>query len=435
MSKPFKSQKFKTLLPYFLLALAIIAAYRISGEMNFFLDILRRGWGIISPFFAGFILAYIVNIPIGGIQKLLVLTGNKILSDKQRPPKRQKKQKPRGVIRNFFQKRPKLLNFLKGFVSICQKVLRVFAKFILKRQKMLSVISVAVITVGIITLALNFIIPAIVDSIAFFIANIPVYWDGIVRAVEEFNNMELFGWHINAELIFTILGEMFADFDMGVLAQPLAALAGVGVAVFNGLIAFISSIYILVEKDKFKVYLRRLLRVFTSEGAQNAIIQNFSRLNHNIRQYVRTQTIDGLILGTMATIALALMGSPYALILGIMLGIVNYIPYFGSIFGTIVAVLVVTLTQGLTMGAISAVSLLVIQQIDANIVQPRLMSGSFSLSPLLVIISITFGGAMAGIFGMIIAIPIVAVLKDIFDGIVNYCERKKFGTTGESEGD
>ena len=384
MNKPFKSQKFKTLLPYFLLAVAIIATYRISGEMDFFFGILRRGWAIISPFFAGFILAYIVNIPIGSIQKLLAKTKN---------------------------------------------------KFILKRQKMLSVISVAVLTAGIIALALNFIVPAIADSITFFRDNWEYYWASILLVVDNFNAMELFGLRIDAELISTIFDEL----DMEFLLQPLAglgtALANLGMAVFNGLIAFISSIYILVEKDKFKVYLHRLLRVFTSEGVRNAIIQNFSRLNNNVRQYVRTQTIDGLILGTMATIALALMGSPFALILGIMLGILNYIPYFGSIFGTVVAVLVVTLTQGLTMGAISAAVLLVIQQIDANIVQPRLMSGSFSLSPLLVIISITFGGAIAGIFGMIIAIPIVAVLKDIFDGIVNYYERKKFGTAEVKEGE
>ncbi|MCL2839366.1 MAG: AI-2E family transporter [Defluviitaleaceae bacterium] len=128
----------------------------------------------------------------------------------------------------------------------------------------------------------------------------------------------------------------------------------------------------------------------------------------------------------MATIVLLILGSPHAIVLGIMLGIVNYVPYFGSLFGTIVVVIVVALTQGFTMGAISAGLLIVVQQIDANIVQPKLMSGSFSLSPLLVIISITIGGAIGGILGMLVAIPIVAVLKDIWDEILAHFERKAY---------
>jgi predicted PurR-regulated permease PerM len=86
---------------------------------------------------------------------------------------------------------------------------------------------------------------------------------------------------------------------------------------------------------------------------------------------------------------------------------------------------VVLFTQGLGMAAIAAVVLLITQQIDGNIIQPKLMGGSFSLSPLLVIISITVGGAFAGILGMIAAIPIIAVLKEMLDSIIEYVNRKK----------
>jgi len=370
-------QKFKFFLPYFLLALAIIVAFRITGEIEFFANGFRRIWGIISPFFAGFMLAYIINIPISGIQKLLAKVNN---------------------------------------------------DFVQRRQKMLSVFAMLLIIAGIIGLALNFIVPAIQTSIEFLNENIPVYMEAITRVVYDFYDMQLFGLPpIDAELIFSIVGEIFAELTWEQISQPLNVLMGVGTAVFNGAIAFISSIYILVEKDRFKGYLRKLIAVFAPESVQTGIFEIFGGLNNNVRTYIRTQTIDGIILGTMATIFLWAIGSPFAVILGIMLGIVNYIPYFGSIFGTAVAVIVVTITQGIGMGAISAAALLIIQQIDANIIQPRLMSDSFSLSPLLVIISITFGGAIAGILGMFVAIPVVAVLKDIFDAIVEYYERKKFG--------
>jgi len=369
-------EKFISLLPYFLLALAIILAYRLTGELGFFVDFIRQAAGVLSPFFYGFLLAYIINVPCGSIQKLIAKSKN---------------------------------------------------KYILKRQKMLSVLAVFLILVVIIAVILNLVVPAIVDSIDFFISHIPVYWESVVQTIDYINRLDLFGIHISAEGIFQQLGNIFGDFSLENLAQPLNVLMGVGTTVFTGVIAFISSIYILVEKDRFKALMRRLLKIFTSVAVYSAVMEIFSRLNKYCRQYIHTQTIDGIILGTMATILLFILGSPYALVLGIMLGIVNYVPYFGSIFGTLVAVTVVAFTQGLTMGAISAASLLLIQQIDANIIQPRLMSDSFALSPLLVIISITIGGAIAGILGMLVAIPVIAVLKDIFDSMISYCEHKKFG--------
>jgi len=376
-------EKFKTLLPYFLLAVAIIAAYRISGEMGIFFDFLRRAWGVVAPFFYGFLLAYIFNIPCGSIQKLLVKTKN---------------------------------------------------KFIIKRRNVISLLIVLLLFVLLIVLVLNIVIPAIANSIAFFIANLPVYWDGVLRLINEFNNLELFGLHINAEAILGQLSGAFENFSIDTLWAPINAIMGAATAVFSGAIAFISSIYILIEKENCKAYLNKLLKVFASDRVRVTTIDIFSKLNKNFRQYIHTQTIDGMILGTMATVALFIMRSPFALVLGLMLGIVNYIPYFGSIFGTLVAVLVVTFTQGLTMGLIAAVALFVIQQIDANIIQPKLMSGSFALSPLLVIISITIGGAFAGIFGMIIAIPIIAVLKDLLDDVVAYVAHKKSGVSDELEG-
>jgi len=381
MPKKINTDKLKSLLPYFVLALAIIISYRIIAELSFFIDILRQGWGILRPFFYGFIVAYIINVPCSGVQKLLARSSN---------------------------------------------------KFIIKRQRILSVLIVFLILALVIYLTLDLIVPAIANSISFFIENIPVYWEAVVQFIDDINDLELFGLYISAEGIFSFLGDIFADFSFENLASPINAIMDAGAAVFTGFIAFISSIYILVEKDRIKKLVHKLLRIFAPKEFNNFVVEYGSKLNKNFRQYIHTQTIDGLILGTLATIQLFILGSPFALVLGIMLGIVNYVPYFGSIVGTIIAVLVVGLTQGFTMGAIVTVTLLITQQIDANIIQPRLMSGSFSLSPLLVIISISAGGAVAGILGMIAAIPIVAVLKDMFDGIVAYYEYKKFGNQGGS---
>jgi len=376
MNKSSILEKLISLIPYFLFALAVIIAYRISSELSFFADFIRTAWGVILPFFYGFILAYLVNIPSSGLRKLL------------------------GKSKN---------------------------KFINKYRNLLSIFVVFVILIIIVIVILNLVIPAIVDSITFFIINIPVYWEGAVQLIHHINSLDLFGLYISDEFIYAQLANALGVIRIENLLNPIAAIMGLGTTLVNGVIVFFSSIYIIVEKDKFKAVIRRLVRIFATPTAGIAFLEIFSRLNKYFRQYIRTQTIDGIILGSMATILLFLIGSPFALVLGIMLGVVNYIPYFGSIFGSLIAIIVVIFTQGATMGVVAAVSLLIIQQIDANFIQPRLMGGSFSLSPLLVIISITIGGAIAGILGMLVAIPIVAVVKDIFDSIIVYYENKKFG--------
>jgi len=377
-------QKFKSLMPYFLLALLIIAAYRISGEMRFFFGFFGWLWEVISPFFYGFLLAYVINIPCGTIQKLLYKTN---------------------------------------------------VKFLVKGRKIISLALVMIIFVFLVFFALNMVIPAIVGRIAFFIETIPTYWEGVVQFADNFNNLELFDWTIDSELIFNFLGNLFDDFSIDSLLAPISAIVGAANVIFRGAIAFIASIYIMIEKERCKAYINKLLRIFTTVKFRGLVSEIFGGLNKNLRRYIHTQTLGGVILGATSSIALFILGSPYALVLGILLWIANYIPYFGSIVAVIISVLVVTFTQGLTIGAISLGLLLVIQQVEVNIIQPKLMSDAFSMSPLLVIISISIGGAIGGILGMIVVIPIVAVLKDMLDNIVAYHERKKFGIPQDAEDD
>jgi predicted PurR-regulated permease PerM len=227
---------------------------------------------------------------------------------------------------------------------------------------------------------------------------------------------------------------MLPQISLENLTAPMNMLFGVGSVIFTGFLTLVSSVYILFEKDKFKAFLCRLLRVFTSTQAYDNLLKYSRRLNENFKQYIYTQTLDGFILGTVVTLELYfIIGSEYFLLLGVMLGILNYIPYFGSIIGSIIAILVVMLTQGLPTGMLTTVILLITQQLDGNVLQPRLMGDRFAMSPLLVIISITIGGAYAGALGMIAAIPIVAVLKDILESIVQEYEHKKVRKMAEYE--
>jgi len=369
------SEKLRALFPYFLLAIAVIIAYRIISELAFFMGIVGSLWGIITPFFYGFLLAYVLNIPYSSLFKLL------------------------GKSKN---------------------------EFVLKRRKALSIAGVYLGLILVVYSVIRLIVPAVYDSVLIFNAELQTYLDRTIMFFDDLVGMEILGMEITYEGLASLFQDVVAGFDFSNFAGHVNTfLTGVASAVFTSILALISSIYILVEKDKLKAYAYRLIRAFSTPLTLEAIMEFSGRLNRNFKQYIYTQTIDGLILGTIVTIALYILGSPFFLILGIMLGIVNYIPYFGSIIGSIIAVLIIAITQDINTALIGAVVLFVIQQIDGNFIQPRLMSGSFSLSPLLVIVSITIGGAFAGILGMIATIPIIAVLKDLFEGLIVHHEWKK----------
>jgi predicted PurR-regulated permease PerM len=386
MGKFFKSRMMVGMVPYFILAVAVILTWHIIGSWEMFAGGIGRFWGIITPFMYGLIVAYILNMPCSAIQKLL-----------------EKTKKP----------------------------------FITKRSRGFAVLILFVLLLGLVALTLNLIIPTIYQSILLFIAEFPNYQQGLFNMIDSINNWdfpEFFGdVYIDPDGLMTALTGMVTAFAEDFDGENVAAIANVIGTIFGSLfstmfhaiLTIVSSVFLLVQRDTILMFVRRLVTAFTAEKTNAFIMKYAGKLNYNFRMYIYTQTIDGIILGSLMTIVLAIAGSPYFLVLGLMLGIFNYIPYFGSIVGTAVALIVVAFTQGMGVALILLPIMFFIQQMDGNFIQPKLMGGAFTLSPLLIIISVTIGGAYAGILGMLMAIPIVAVLKDILDNLMDYREQKK----------
>jgi len=377
VNKFLKSRMMRSMTPYFILGVALIISFRLISEIGFFSGIVGQFFSIIAPFLLGAVFAYILNLPCSFIQRMYMKINN---------------------------------------------------PFIQKRSRPISVATLFLIVVLIIAFALNMVIPAVIASIVEFTENFPDYEETFRNWMMTVNSWDLpaFIPPVDEDALIVVVQNFLQGFNVEELAgSVIAGFGSAAVAVFQTIIAIISSIYYLLEKDRLKVFFEKLIIAVSAERTSSTIVKYAKKLNHNFHRYIYTQTIDGIILGSLMTITLWLFGSPHFWILGLILGIVNYIPYFGSIFGTLFAVLVVAFTQGLPTAALAAVIMFIIQQIDGNVIQPKLMGGSFSLSPLLIIISVTVGGAYAGVLGMLVAIPIVAILKDLLDEYIAYRERKK----------
>ena len=131
------------------------------------------------------------------------------------------------------------------------------------------------------------------------------------------------------------------------------------------------------------------------------------------RKFITSQFLDACIIAFLSSIILSVLGVPFAITLGLVLGLANMIPYFGSIFASIFVAIVTLFTSGPSLAFAALIALTILQQIDGNVIGPRIMAGALKLNPIIIIISITIGGAYFGILGMFLAVPIAAIIKII----------------------
>lgn len=122
---------------------------------------------------------------------------------------------------------------------------------------------------------------------------------------------------------------------------------------------------------------------------------------------------------------MSIMHVKYAVMLGLFIGLFNLIPYFGAIIAVAISVILTILTGGLSKAIEMTIVVIILQQIDANFINPKIVGESLEISPLLVIFSVTIGGAYFGILGMFLAVPVAAVIKVLITDLVDYKYKKR----------
>ena len=139
-------------------------------------------------------------------------------------------------------------------------------------------------------------------------------------------------------------------------------------------------------------------------------------INHVIRQFVRGDLVIAVIVGILVGIGVKLVGMEYALLIGLICGVFDLIPYFGPVIGAVPAVLL-ALTKSPVMALKVALVIFVVQQLEGNVISPKLMGESVGLHPLWVIFALLAGGELAGFWGMLMAVPVAAVIRVVLNHV------------------
>lgn len=303
---------------------------------------------------------------------------------------------------------------------------KVKIKFIRKRSRVLGVITVYLIILAIIIILFSCIMPIVFGSIADFLNNLQGY---ITSAIENYNKLpedSFFKGQIVQDAIHSLQNINIKQYFnveqiIGYVTNAISAVF----SVIDIFIAIIVSIYILTERKQIIAFLKKLTGAIFKENTYKNIDKYFNNSNEIFFKFIASQFLDAIVVGILVTIALTIMKVKYAPLLGFFIGMFNMIPYVGAIIATVIAVLVTLITGGLSQAIWMVIVVVILQQIDANIINPKIVGQSLKISPLLVLFAVTVGGAYFGIVGMFLAVPVIAILKILINDYIEYKNKLK----------
>lgn len=372
--------KWKELTKYlslFVFAVAVIAVYKTFDNFGRILDFFHEVITLLYPFIIGFVIAYVLLVPCRFIENLLA-----------------KRSTP----------------------------------FLVKHRRAIAVSTIYIVFVAVIVLSLVAIIPAVVSNLMDFYNNLPSL---IGDFVNWFNSLNL-GVTIGDGTIQQIFDNEFFSFQKMLsylnfdnVNKYAQGVINAGSGLFKVFMGIIISVYILIDRTNLKQSMFRFGKLLFREKTRNFLVKYLSRINEFANKYIYCMLVDAIIIFIASFIILSVEGVKYAPLLALMLGAFNLIPYFGAITATVLTGVITVFTGSLTLAIVAVVSMIILQQLDSNLIQPKLLSGSLQIKPFWVIFGILLSGGLFGVVGIFLAVPITALCRSILIDIMDYQDTKE----------
>ena len=355
---------------WFLFAVAVITVYKTLDNFTAIGEFLKKLFGILMPFIMGGLIAYILYIPCRKIESTL------------------RKSKL------------KLLN---------------------KRARGISILIVYLIVALLLIILINCILPPMVTSVRDLISNLPNYYTNLTKTINELPEDSVLVKLNAKELINKISSIDFGKYvTPEYITQYIKGVMNVATGLFDVFVTVIISIYTLAERARIVKFFKRLSSAIFGDKNYNVIEKYFTKTNEIFFNFVSGQLLDAVFVGIMTTVAMSIMKVQYAALLGFMIGLFNLIPFFGAIVAVGISIIITFCTGGLSKAIWLAVVIIILQQLDANIINPKIISDKLKISPILIIMSVTIAGAYSGVLGMFLAVPIVAMFKLILNDYIDF---------------
>ncbi|MGX7098559.1 AI-2E family transporter [Globicatella sanguinis] len=350
-----------------LILASIYVVYRYWGAAE---EILMTVFDASKPFFVGAMIAYIVNILMDGYE-----------------------------------------NLITRFVSF---------QPILKMKRNLSLLLAYLTFVIAIIVILGIVIPELIRAVQSLLSIDPKTIQQMFKSMEDNGIIKQIIGLIqgdtsgNVDIASTITGyvQQILNSIGNLLLGILTSATSIFSTVINVFMSIVFSIYVLISKDKLSVQFTNVLKAYVPDWYQT-IEATIDVFNQSFRGFIVSQTIEAVILGGLSFVGMLVLRLPYASTVSIMIGSTSLIPLVGAFIGAIIGIVLI-LTQSVSQAFIFIIFIIVLQQVESNLIYPRVVGGSVGLPPMWVLVAISIGGAIANIFGMFVAVPIAAALYKLF---------------------
>lgn len=326
-------------------------------------------FGFISPFLLGGVMAFILNVPMRRIEKLLPMKENNRL------------------------RRP------------------------------ISLVLTLLFVVGLLLLVIFVVMPQLFETFMSLQNSIPVFLAGVKKGAEDLfaQNPEILDYINGIQIDWKSFSEDVIGFLSSGASTVLNSTITAAVSIVSGVttfgIALVFAIYILLQKEMLSAKMKKLMRAFLPDQVTENILSVADLAYNTFSHFLTGQCLEAVILGTMFFITLSVLRLPYALLVGVLIAFTALIPIFGAFIGCVIGAFLMLMVKPLDALLFVAV-FFILQQIEGNLIYPHVVGNSVGLPSIWVLVAVTIGGSAMGIAGMLIFIPLCSVLYSLLRGMV-----------------
>lgn len=369
-------------------AFAVIAAgvlfYFSIDYMGDLVKAIRSLMGILSPFIWGLVISYLL-VP------SMMMYERKLFHP---------------LVASIKKRRPK--------VTLSKKLPRVLA-LILAEIVMLLLIAALI----------YLIVPQVYDSISAIITNSPAYFESASKAIDnllhDFPEIEMYATKVFGNITETLTkwatNTLLPSME-NIVTNITTGVFSVVKAVYNIVIGMIVSIYILYNKEPFIAHYRKALYCLFKPEKARKISSALRFADRTFMGFIVGKLLDSAIIGMICYVGCVVMRMPYDLLISVIIGVTNIIPFFGPFIGAIPSALLVLLVDP-KMCLWFVIFIIVLQQIDGNIIGPKILGTSIGINGFWVLFSIVFFGGLFGFWGMLLGVPTFVIIYTAVERAVN----------------
>ena len=274
------------------------------------------------------------------------------------------------------------------------------------------------------------VLPQLSTAISRFIEVIPSVSTWLQKAIEEYDayfpqlqtlmSQLNINWGSLIQQSMTVLNSLSSNF----LNITFTTITGVASNTINSILSLMVALYILGSKERLLLQSKRVIMAYLKPGHAQTLLDIIRLMNESFTNFFVGMTLEGIILGSLVTVAASIFNLPYAGMLGVIAGVMALIPIIGGYISATVGTLML-LAVSPSQALFYLVMVIIIMQLEGNLIYPRVVGGSIGLPGLWVLVAFTVGGGLMGISGMILGIPLAATLYKLLGRDVLMREKRQ----------